>query len=91
MATNDFPEVTRTALSNGKYRYDVDGVTNLKAATKAYTHVSVYEFVEVDETRIQQGRKNGDRFVNFHTRLDLAINKRPDYVRKVGHVTITLN
>lgn len=66
-------EITRTALGNGKHRYEVDGEIHTKASSKIYPWASVYKYRQLDEWDIQCGRKVGDTIVFLHSREDLAV------------------
>lgn len=65
-------QITRTALPNGKFRYEVDGEVHTKAANKQYNFASVYRHEVLSDWDRECGRQVGDLIVFLHTRYDLA-------------------
>jgi hypothetical protein len=95
---SQLPNITRTALPNGKNRYEVDGEVHTKASGRVYTAASVYRRNEVSEWEASVGRAVGDLIVFLHAREDLAAKGSPDgnriaatgtWSRVPGVVTIT--
>jgi hypothetical protein len=59
------PTVTRTALSSGFHRYEVDGVVYTAKSRRVYTHASFYV------------SQQGTRKTFLHGREDLAVAGSP--------------
>lgn len=81
------PTITRTALDNGKHRYEVDGEVHTAESVKLYTHASVYRFETLSDYDLSLGREVGHLAVFLHTREDLAAKGNSDAKRicQTGH------
>lgn len=76
--TRTITSITRTALPNGKYRYDIDGEVHTKGATRRYEWASVYEHRVLSSWDRTCGREVGDLIVFLHARHDLAVKGNPN-------------
>lgn len=82
------PRITRTALANGKFRYEIDGRVHTKQSTRLYTHASLYV---VDPTPANHSYEKGldDRTplpghaAFLHARADLAMKGSSD-AKRIG-------